>query len=203
MLQTPAGFTDALKTGDYERVTYVFLRRRIPPAMADDMFTNQPRATADGRWAEADVARPTELDGVTFANQSDIRSFAPPREQVLAGRDLAQLRIADPNWTWRAWIERYGQIDHQLEVLWDFLWGTNQHFITHLYTGLSRTASTGEDEEGRYLDISFGGPFSQMNPNLSFTLTANEQKARRDPQDTSLDELEQAWKTYLGRKTRG
>ena len=44
------------------------------------------------------------------------------------------------------------------------------------------------------------GPFTQMDPNLASNLTAAQQKGLRDPGDTSMDDLAEAWEIRIGRK---
>ena len=193
MLNAPSALRTAMRNGEYSRVSYVFLLQGgvAPP---------QTRATAVGRWAEVDYDHPPELAGVTFLARSDVRGFGPPGKQVLAGRDVGQITVADPSHTWRSFFERVGYVGHRMEVLWDYRYGAGLHYMIEYFMGRTVSLDWAEDDEGRRAVLGLSGPFSQMDPNLAVNLTAEQQKARRDAGDTSLDQLEKAWEIRLGRK---
>ena len=196
MLATSTAFKTAMKSGDYTRVDYVFLFR----AGADPA---QTYATADGRWAEVDYGHPHIFTNprVNFLQRGDIQEWAPPSERPLAGRDLGQLYLIDPDRTWRSYFDRNGWVGHRVEVIWDYRFGDGMHQIVEFYMGFTAGGEWGEDERfGRRCVMRMTGPFTQLDPNLASNLTAAQQKGLRDPGDTSLDDLAEAWEIRIGRK---
>ena len=191
MLETSSAFKAAMLSGNFTRVDYAFLFRA---------GQNQTYANADGRWAEVDYGHPPLFAGVTFPAQAAITEWAPPNERVLGGRDLGQIRIADPDLTWRRYFDRNYWVGHRIEVIWDYRWGDGQHQIVHYYEGITGGGDYDEDEQGRRVLLNLTGPFSKLDPNLQANLTPAQQKGRRDPGDTSMDDLQDAWDVRIGRK---
>ena len=194
MLQTSSAFKSALKSGNYTRVDYLFLLR----ANADPA---QTYATADFRYAEVDYDHPELFQGVSFPALAALTDWQPPREQVLGGRDQGALRLADPEQTFRNYFNRNGWVGHRIEVIWDYRHGDPlQHQIVHYYLGFAAGGQAGEDETGRHVVLRMTGPFTQLDPNLSANVTPAQQKGRRDPGDTCLDDLQDVWSVRIGRK---
>lgn len=207
MLASPATFRAALKSGAYEKAAYAFL-----------MLEGQTRETALGRWADGGAVAPgasqysEDFTGIQFSVTGPVTAVSPPKEQTLAGRNIASVRIADPTAQWRNELERNGFRDFldgdtvekksvRFEFWYDYLYGINEHYTIQFYTGdVIRASYVTDSQDNRFTDLQLGGQFRQMNPDLSFTLTAEQQKARRDAGDTSLDRLQEAWNVKLGRQ---
>ena len=204
MISVPADFKAALKAGLFTRSSYTFL-----------MAEGQTRANASWKWTDAPEDPPSIFSGISFSRQSPVLQYSAPEGQSLAGRDLSSLRLADPDRRMRSWFELNGFRDYvstadgvrtatkrsvRWEFWWDYVYGAGLHQPLQMGAGVVRSINSGVDaNDNIFLDVKIGGPFAQMDPDLAFSLTGEQQKARRNPADTSLDELERSWEIKLGR----
>lgn len=191
MLEVPAAFEAALKSGDYLKAGYIFLRKE-----------SQTLNTAFGRWAShGGDDHPSMFDGVSFMNNA-VSGVAVPDKQVVGGRDLARVRLADPTNAWRLFFEREGNKGHVVQMFMAYQYGPQRLWhVMNRYAGKSVAGSaTTTDDGDRIFELTFAGPFAQLDPDLSVVITDVEQKAKFDRGDTCFEALFEAWSSRWGKR---
>ena len=190
MLVVPKAFEDALKAGTFSKAGYLFM-------MQDD----QTRATAYGRWAShSGDDHPPSFAGISF-QASAVSGVAVPDKQVVGGRDLARVRLADPENVWRRFFEREGRVGHRMEFHAAYEYGDRLWHVLERYKGRSVAGSATTDDDGnRLFEMTFAGPFAQLDPDLAVVITSVDQKQKFDAMDTSFDRLFEAWETRWGKR---
>ena len=190
MLEVPKAFEDALKDGTYSKAGYLFM-----------MMGSQTRATGYGRWAShSGDDHPPVFAGITFLTNA-VSGVAVPDKQVVGGRDLARVRLADPDNVWRLFFERQGRVGHRMEFHAAYEYGVNQWHVLERYKGRSVAGSATTDDDGnRLFEMTFAGPFAQLDPDLAVVITEADQQQKFDLGDTSFEKLFEAWETRWGKR---